>query len=245
VVAILLTGSRSSLIILGLALLLVPLTVGRLSLGMKVAMLTVLIAAVVAAALYVPETTWVRLSTTKEEITTGTLNERRIIWQAGLELFPRHPVAGIGAGGFSRAVKPFLGYGIGAHNTYLSVLLEEGAVGLILYCLMLISIYFHARAAPPQDRRFVLVLFLTLVVGLVPRAWEFEKTAWLMFGLLLTPASVAVLAPSVQRARPAPSGRLFAGRVPFRRAGLREDASTPPLPGPRAPQPVRDALDRS
>jgi O-antigen ligase len=208
-VAILLTGSRSSLVILAVALLIVPLSLGRLSLAVKGGVLAVILASVIAAAIYVPPLTWARLSTTADEIQSGTLNERRIIWEAGMKLFPRHPIGGVGAGGFPQAVKPFLGYKIEAHNTYLSVLLEEGAVGFILFSLMFLSIYFHARSAPREERRFILVLLLTFAVGLVPRAWEFDKPTWLMFGLLLAPASAAVLVP---HGRPAwPAHRRFPG----------------------------------
>jgi O-antigen ligase len=198
-VGVLLTGSRGALIGAALALTIVPLTLGRLSLGMKVGVLSVIVAMVVTTAVYVPETTWTRLSTTKEEITSGTLNERTTIWKAGLELFPRYPVGGVGAGAFPTAVKPFLGSKKSAHNTYLSVLIEQGVIGFALFSLMFLSIYFHARSVPPEERRFVLVLLLTLCVGLIPRAHEFKKVTWLMLGLLLAPSTAAALAHHARR----------------------------------------------
>jgi O-antigen ligase len=161
---------------------------------MKAGVLSVIAAMVVAAAVYVPETTWARLGTTREEIESGTLNERTTIWKAGLELFPRYPVGGVGAGAFPTAVKPFLGSKKGPHNTFLSVLIEQGVIGLALFSLMFLSVYFHARSAPPEDRRFVLVLLLTLFVGLTPRTYEFKKLTWLMFSLLLVPSTAAALA---------------------------------------------------
>jgi O-antigen ligase len=187
--ATLLTGSRGALVVLAVALLIVPATLGRLSIGLKVAVLTVITASVVAAGIFVPPVTWARLATTADEIESGSLNERRVIWEAGLELFPRHPIGGVGAGGFPQAVRPFLGYKGMAHNTFLSVLLEEGIVGLTLFVLMFVSIYFHARSAPPEERRFVLILLLVFTIGLLPRNWEFDKPTWLMFALLLAPVS--------------------------------------------------------
>jgi O-antigen ligase len=207
-VGILLTGSRSALIVAALALTLVPLTLGRLSLGMKVGVLSVITAMVVTTAVYVPETTWARLSTTTDEITSGTLSDRTTIWKAGWQLFPRYPVGGVGAGGFPTAVKPFLGSKKSAHNTFLSVLIEQGVIGLALFSLMFLSIFFHARSMPPEERRFVFVLLLTLIVGLLPRAYELKKITWLMFGLLLVPSTAAVVAHHARQWVPA--------RVPLR-----------------------------
>jgi O-antigen ligase len=206
-VAVLLTGSRSSLIGAMLALSIVPLTLGRLSRGMRFGVLTLMIATLVAGAFVIPEKTLARLGTTKDEIESGTLNERRVIWQAGSEAFLRHPIRGVGSGAFPAAVEPFLGYPKTAHNTFVSVLVEEGAVGMTLFSLMLLSIYFHVRSAPAEERRFLLVLLATLVIGLIPRAWEVNKPLWLMFGFLLAPSATAVLA---RRARPVLAG----GRIP-------------------------------
>lgn len=195
VLATLLTGSRSSLILMGVALLLVPLTLSRLSHGMKMTVAASIFATVIAAALFVPAATLARLGTTKDELESGDLNERRVVWEAGLQLVPRHPFLGVGAGAFSPAVFPFLGKRKVAHNTYLSVLVEQGMVGFTLFGLMLISLYFHARSAPPYERRFAFILLLILLIGLMPRTAEFEKSTWLIFGLLLirtrTPANLA------------------------------------------------------
>ncbi|HEV8176712.1 MAG TPA: O-antigen ligase family protein [Gemmatimonadales bacterium] len=186
VLGTLLTGSRSSLILMGVALFLVPLTLGRLSHAMKVTVTVSIVATIIAAAAFIPAATLARLSTTKDELETGDLNERRVVWEAGLQLVPRHPFLGVGAGAFSPAVFPFLGKRKVAHNTYLSVLVEQGMIGLTLFGLMLVSLYFHARSAPPDERRFAFTLLLILLIGLMPRTAEFEKSTWLIFGLLLT-----------------------------------------------------------
>lgn len=216
-----LTGSRGALIILAAALLIVPATMGRLSLRMKVAVLGVLAASVIAAAIYVPPKTWARLATTADEIQSGTFNERKVIWEAGLELFPQHPIGGVGAGGFPQAAKPLLGYKIEAHNTFLSVLVEEGLVGFILFSLMFASLFFHARAVVPEERRFVLILLLTFFAGLMPRSWELQKPTWLIFALLLAPVSAPTVVRQATRwvpVRPTPAARTEpVGRAPVQR----------------------------
>jgi O-antigen ligase len=218
-VAILLTGSRSSLIGAIMALCIVPLTLGKLTFGMKFGVLVIITTTLIGGAMVVPQKTLERLGTTTDEIASGTLNERRVIWQAGIELFLRHPIGGVGAGGFQPGVKQYLGYKKTAHNTYLSVLVEEGIIGFTLFSLILVSIYFHIRFAPPDERRFALVILATIVVGLLPRSWEFEKPLWLMFGLLLAPLPVPAVVHRARRwvpaiPRPAAAPRRITGNIP-------------------------------
>jgi hypothetical protein len=85
--------------------------------------------------------------------------------------------------------------------------------------LILVSIYFHIRSAPPDERRFALVILATIVVGLLPRSWEFEKPLWLMFGLLLAPLPVPAVVHRAKRwipaiPRPAAPPRRITGNIP-------------------------------
>ena len=185
ILAILLTGSRSAMLLTPIALSVVPWTMTRLTGRTRVAMVAVLLVAVGVAAKFVAPAALARLETTRTELQDGTLNNRRVIWKAGLHLFPLHPLGGVGAGGFERAVVPFLGSEKTGHNTYLAVLLEQGLVGLALLLLMLLAVGLHVRAAPASERRFFIVLFFTLCVGLTPRTWQAEKQTWIILALLL------------------------------------------------------------
>jgi O-antigen ligase len=193
--AITLTSSRGALILSAIALLIVPWTLPRLGLRTKVAMVIFLIASVTITWRFIPQRSLDRLATTRTEVMEGTMNERRVIWRAGLHLIPLHPLGGVGAGAFSRAVVPFLGYEKAPHNTFLSVLVEQGIVGLSLFALVVIFAFMHARHAAPSERRLLLILLLTLSIGLTPRAWEAEKQTWLILALLLAPAVTAHAAP--------------------------------------------------
>lgn len=186
--AITLTASRGALLLSALALLIVPLTISRLGLGMKLAMAVFLVASAAITWRYIPERSLARLATTRTELMEGTMNERRVIWRAGARLIPQHPLEGIGAGAFTRAVVPFLGYEKAPHNAYLSVLVEQGIVGLSLFLLVFVCAFLHARDAPSRERPLLLILLVTLIIGLMPRAWEAEKHTWLILALLLTPA---------------------------------------------------------
>ena len=210
--AITLTASRGALILSAIALLIVPLTISRLGLGMKLAMAVFLVASAAITWRYIPEHSLARLATTGTELMEGTMNERRVIWRAGVHLIPLHPLGGIGAGAFSRAVVPFLGYEKAPHNAYLSVMVEQGIVGLSLFILVFVCAFLHARDAPSRERPLLLILLVTLIIGLTPRAWEAEKHTWLILALLLTPAvtvrAAAVPTGMIRRER---STRLPAG----------------------------------
>jgi O-antigen ligase len=164
----------------------------QLSLRTKVVMSIILAAAATVAWKYVAPAALARLATTRAELEQGTLNSRKVVWKAGLHLFPLHPLGGVGAGAFEEAVVPFLGYQKTGHNTYLTVLLEQGIVGLSLFLLALVSVFFHILAAPQRERRFFTVLLVTLCLGLIPRTWQDEKQLWIILALLLSPAVTRV-----------------------------------------------------
>jgi hypothetical protein len=74
-----------------------------------------------------------------------------------------------------------------------------------------LTLFFHARSASREERSFAFILLLILLIGLVPRTAEFEKSTWLIFGLLLvrsraTAAFAEPVGPWMQ-ARPGPQAR--------------------------------------
>jgi hypothetical protein len=75
-------------------------------------------------------------------------------------------------------------------------------VGLVLFLLLLAISFHHARLAPPAERKLLLVLWLTLFVGLTPRAWEDKKVTWLVLGLLNAGAVAGAVARAPLRAEP-------------------------------------------
>ena len=191
-----LTGSRSGLILACLALCIVPWSLPQLNLRLKVVTAAILTAGVVLALTYAPERTLERLSTTGTELMSGDLNDRTEIWRAGMEVLPQYMLIGSGAGSYSKAVSAALGAEHSAHNAYVSVVVEQGLVGLVLFLALLAVSFQHARTAPPQERKLLIILWLTLVVGLTPRAWESKKATWLVFGLLNGSAVAGAVAPA-------------------------------------------------
>jgi O-antigen ligase len=185
ILAICLTGSRGAFISSAVAALIFPLTFGSLSKGQKWLMLSTLLVLVVTALAFLPQTTWDRIGTIHSEVTEGTLTKRTYIWAAGLDVYREHPILGVGAGAFGPSVYSKLDIPYVAHNSYLSVLVELGAVGGILFAAVLLALLRLATLLPKLERRMWMVLLLTWSVAVLSVTWEHRKPTWFLVGLLI------------------------------------------------------------
>lgn len=181
-----LTGSRGGMLTAGVALMIVPLSMTKLTPGRLIAaMITLAITATVAAT-YVPEKVVERLATTSSDISRLSFGGRFKFWVAGLEAFTQKPLMGYGTGGFVRAIYPILGsVSLVAHNSFISLLVEEGIVGLLLYVTMMLAVLGAVLRLPKFDRRFALLLLATLFVAMSPLTWEDRKPVWFILAALL------------------------------------------------------------
>lgn len=230
VVSIGLTGSRGGLLASIVALTIVPLSMTRLSPNrLAITIATLLLSGALAVA-YVPEKIVDRLATTSTEVEDLRLGGRFKLWKAGLRAFPEHPLLGYGTAGYIRAISPQLGQASQvAHNSFISVLVEQGLIGLILYLLMFITAYRAVRRLPLLERRFGLVLMATLFAAMLPLTWEHRRPLWFI---------LAALVGLSQALRVAPTGSL-AGRIRPGPPVVRSPGSPRPV-GPVAAHP-RDA----
>jgi len=186
VVAIGLTGSRGGMIATTVALLFVPLSMTRLSPGRLVSSMVMLCVAGALAVAYVPETIVERLFTIGTELQGGHIGGRAKLWKAGLEAFAHEPVAGYGTGHFKTAISPMLGEATQvAHNSFISVLVEQGIVGFLLYMTMLVLVFLSVMKLPTLERRFALILLATLGVAMLPLTWEDRRAVWVILAILL------------------------------------------------------------
>src|SRR4029077_119365 len=142
----------------------------------------------------VPETSWERLATMPTELEQGTFTGRTIIWKAGWEIFRAHPFVGIGANAFRVMVSRELAEPIRmgeadpappAHNTFLSVLVEQGVLGFAIFCALLIALALSLRGMPPFPQRLWIVSLAVWIVGVSGLTWEMRKPTWFFFGLLM------------------------------------------------------------
>jgi len=191
---ILLTASRGATLATVVALAIVPLTQARLGGRQKVALLLTVILLIAGILYFVPETSWERLATVPTEFEQGTFTGRTIIWKAGWEIFRAHPFFGIGANAFRVMVSRELAEPIRmgeadpappAHNTFLSVLVEQGVLGFAVFCGMLGALAVSLKGMPPFPQRLWVVSLAVWVVGVSSLTWEMRKPTWFFFGLLM------------------------------------------------------------
>jgi O-antigen ligase len=197
--SILLTASRGALISTAVAFAIVPLSVGSMSKRQRMTVLCSAALFSVTVCAFVPRSSWERLSTTSSEIRTGDLNSREMYWAAALDLWRGSPSLGIGSGAFGVASIPLIGQAdkpAAVHNTMLSILVEDGAIGLTLFSVALILLLRSAWLCDLDRRRLLLILLLTWLAGTSALTFENRKQSWFLFSVV-----IGLSSPVAQRAR--------------------------------------------
>jgi O-antigen ligase len=198
---ILLSASRGALLAVAAALSIVPATAPRLKRHQILAISLTAVLTVAAALLVVPDSSGERLSTIPSELMGGQLSGRSLLWAAGVELFREHPFFGVGGGGYLHSAKPNILPPNVAHNTFLSVAVELGIVGLVIFCLLLAFLVASAMELPWLAKRLWLVCLAVWLIGVFGLTWEMRKPTWWLFGLVLAqhgslrPTNIAGLRP--------------------------------------------------
>jgi len=187
-VAILLTGSRSGALGCGLALVYVVLSLSRLNWKWRLAGIGLAIAAAILAVNLVPSAIYARFATLPHEVFHGTLNERTMIWRAGIKVFAGTPLLGVGAGAFRYAVAPILGTEWAPHNVFLSVVVENGLIGLILWLGMMLMAFKEVFRMSPVKRFMWVALFAILFLAFSTLNFEWRKASWLIMALAIAHA---------------------------------------------------------
>jgi len=208
---IILTASRGSLVACIPTAVVLPFLFPKLRWGRNLVIVTFISLAGIGAWLFMPKSSWTRLSTIGSEISSGTLNERTLIWQTGWQIFGQTPFQGVGSEAFASTAEHALGVasrkdtdmGVGgarlaAHNTFFSILLEEGAIGFTLFSMLLVTLILSTWGLPAIDRTFWLCILATWAIGALDLTWEDRKPTWFIFALLISVAATK-LAPRARR----------------------------------------------
>lgn len=180
-----LTASRSAIFTAAIGLTLIPWTVRHVRPAVRILLVIAVIGLVAGAARLLPTAPVERLAGTVTELESGDLNNRANLWAAAWRAIGERPLLGTGIGASRVAIERITGDDQGAHNTYLSVATELGVPGLVLFLLMVVAVARTALRRAHLDRAFAVVFLATLLVGLLPRHWEYQETTWLALALLL------------------------------------------------------------
>ena len=186
--AILMTASRGSLIAALPAFLFILGSFSRLKLFPRVLIFAALVVALFALQPLVPQSSLDRLATTGTSIAEADLNDRVEIWRQGLAVYSEHPLLGVGSGAFRTVVESDKV----AHNAYLSVLVEVGLTGFILFVIILTITVYQAARHPIWNSYLWFTVLLVWAVGVFSLTWEYRKPTWLFLSLVVVSAALSV-----------------------------------------------------
>jgi O-antigen ligase len=197
---LLLTASRAAVLAAALGLMAGCWGIGAP--GRRIGRISGVVISVAAVAVWlVPETSWRRLSTMEDSIRDAKLSQREKIWAAGLRVFPEHPIIGVGAGTYAVAVPPVAGKPKVAHNVFISVLVETGIIGFLVYLALLVLLAKYAFRLSSPQRALWCALLLIWIAGVMSLTWEASKATWFLFGLLASQSYSARRAALLQNQR--------------------------------------------
>jgi putative inorganic carbon (hco3(-)) transporter len=78
-----------------------------------------------------------------QEVDDFTQESRLAVWGAAVAMFVGHPVLGVGYGNYRSLYNDYLGSNgpdlLDAHNTYLQFLADTGAIGFLVFCVLMFA----------------------------------------------------------------------------------------------------------
>ncbi|WP_309570548.1 O-antigen ligase family protein [Deinococcus sp.] len=188
--ALLLTGSRAALIAYVFSLLYVLYDIffgGTFGRHVRVGLLAALATCAWGVSVVAPGSV-ARLSTTFTELSSGNLNDRRDIWAAAWTLSGTSPLLGVGVGRLEGDLKPYFGQAIVAHNTLITVAVEGGVIGALLYAAFLGLLLLNLGSLRGPLLPMWLACLACLAVGTFTLTWNYRKLTWVLPTLALCSA---------------------------------------------------------
>jgi O-antigen ligase len=183
-IAIALSGSRTGVLACCVAFLVSSFGLLRMRWSRRLILVAALGVCVWCLVAFVPEESWTRISTISAQIDSGDLNQRTAIWAAGLREFATHPVLGVGEGAYLQVSSRYLGESFVAHNTFVSVLVELGIVGFLIFGAILVKTARALWRMAGSNRLMWIAIASTWFVGVLAATWETQKPTWLLIALV-------------------------------------------------------------
>jgi len=134
---------------------------------------------------YLPASVSSRYLGIGNEISSGTMAERKSIYREGLQSFNQRPTLGVGFLAFAYSSRQHGGLGKAAHNDLLEVVLDLGLVGLTIFLIMMYGIVRMAFQAPASSRGFMIALLVTYGISSMSITLIGTKLPWALFGIVL------------------------------------------------------------
>ncbi|EIJ33185.1 O-antigen ligase family protein [Thiothrix nivea] len=197
VFTILITGSRTGAIVMVLGLAGFLPTILRSGWLGKAASVVALMVALIGIASVVPQKTIERIFSTGKELSSGTLNERSVIWAKAYEEWEESPLYGHGLGSFRRIINPY-NVDYTAHNSFVAVTAEQGMVGTLLYLAVICISAVSAWRLRGDDRWLMALMLLIVLIGQMSLTLQDRMYVWLAYGLIVLNTYIKNNAPSAE-----------------------------------------------
>ncbi len=133
---------------------------------------------------FIPERVWGSL----ESVSAGDLNAREIYWESTWSASSEWLPWGMGYGSTYKYVESLIFEPRSLHNTFLTVVVELGLVGIILFCGWLVATSFAAMNSPYRD--YVLAAGACMLLFGLTLSLDDSKLTWFVAALALTPTGV-------------------------------------------------------
>ena len=185
-IGIALTGSRGAMIAALPTLFFILTTQEKLRPWARIVFLLVAIGGGYAAMSLVPQSSFDRLGTAYTELSGGgNLTGRTLIWDDAIARIMENPILGVGSDAFRSISKT----GLVAHNSFLSVWVETGIVGLMLFLTVLLIALLHIFTMPRLERKLWLIVLMCWFLGVSALTYEQHKPTWLVLALIMATRS--------------------------------------------------------
>ena len=187
-IAIALSGSRTGVLACATAFLFSGLRMRRMKLSRQITVAVALGVCAWGAVSIVPQTSWSRIFTISEQVNSGDLNQRMSVWAAGAKAFVDHPLFGVGEGAYLQVSDKYFGESFVAHNTFISVLVELGITGFLVFAAILLATARSIRSLLDTSHSMWMAVAATWLVGVLAATWETQKPTWLFIALIAAAA---------------------------------------------------------
>ena len=200
--AVAITGTRGATLALVPAAIFVFWSLRRASTSQRLAAFGTLIAAVLVLVVYAPRGPLARIQTAATATELGSENSalsgRWSIWVESSNAFLERPLVGVGLdahrAAVSRAldeVRTFRGTEKEAHNTYISVLVETGIVGFLIFAALIVTVVKRVRSLSGWRAWYWSAQLSVLAIGAMSLSLEESKSIWIFLSLCVATAAVA------------------------------------------------------
>ncbi|MGH3065773.1 MAG: O-antigen ligase family protein [Gaiellaceae bacterium] len=200
--AVAITGTRGATLALVPAAIFVFWSLRRASPRHRLAALGTVVAAILVIVVYAPRGPLSRIesATTATELGSegSALSGRWGIWVASTHAFLERPLTGAGLDAHRAAVsrdlddvRTFKGVEKEAHNTYISVLVETGIVGFLIFATLIATVVNRIRSLSGWRLWYWSAQASVLAIGAMSLSLEESKSVWVLLSLCVATSAVA------------------------------------------------------